>query len=68
MVGAIFLAMLEFTFSDLAGSPLWVSVQQPTAECGGGCCFDRAVADFRANHTPGFVPGDPGVIITTRGR
>jgi len=59
--------MLEFTFRDHNGVQIWVSVQQLSATCKGGCCFDRAVADFRAHCDPNFVPGSKGVSITTKG-
>lgn len=57
--------MIKFTFTDASGTVLWVSRQQPTEQCGGGCCFDKAVHDFRANIMPNFVPGQTsGVEIT----
>jgi hypothetical protein len=59
--------MLRFTFSDANGKELFVSRQQPTKTCGGGCCFDKAVADFRALVMPGFTPGQNGITITTKG-
>ncbi|MDP2260784.1 MAG: hypothetical protein Q8J89_13825 [Caulobacter sp.] len=58
--------MLIFTFSDQNGNVLHVSRQQPTSDCGGGCCFDKAVADFRTLY-PRYVPGGMGVVITTKG-
>ena len=60
--------MIEFTFCDVNGNVLFVVQKQPTDQCGGGCCFDSAVADFRKT-TPGYgyVPGQNGITITIRG-
>lgn len=59
--------MLQFIFHDAEGKELWVSLQQPTARCDGGCCFNMAVHDFRNRCTAGYVLGQGNITITTKG-
>jgi hypothetical protein len=59
--------MLEFTFADFRGTPLYTTTKRPTDQCGGGCCFDEAVAEFRKTKMPEYVPGQLGVTITVKG-
>jgi len=59
--------MIEFTFRDDQGNELFAVRKTLTPTCGGGCCFDAAVADFRAAGHPEYTPGRAGVVITIKG-
>ncbi|MDO9586836.1 MAG: hypothetical protein Q7J13_02785 [Brevundimonas sp.] len=60
--------MLIFYFLNAAnGDELHVSRQHLSSDCGGGCCFDRAVEEFRQTILPSYVPGDDRIRIDVRG-
>jgi hypothetical protein len=58
--------MLEFTFTDSDGN-VYTSRKEPSEQCDGGCCFNQAVAEFRQNVIPTYVPGQAGITITIKG-